>query len=110
MMTEAEYCSTVCKAMCCYQRLEMEGSVRCPRLTDDCRCSVYSRRYAEGMPEVVAVGTYRSRAITDLSGSPAIRTFFCGTVKNLHAGGGLPQEIADRCCVLKPELLLGEKI
>lgn len=109
-LTELEYCSTVCKASCCRMNLsgQGEGVVDCPNLTEGRTCSVYATRYAPEAPRVVVIGSFRSKAFKDMEGEYALRPFFCGHVEDLHAQGRLPEMTAQQCCVLHPELLLGE--
>lgn len=104
-MSAVEYCSTVCGGKCCILKTVDEGDVRCPNLTVENRCGVYDRRYAGGMPDVVAVGRYTSRVFVDLDGNPAERTFFCGRVGDIIRQGGLPQSVVEQCCFHDPTLL-----
>lgn len=103
----AKYCREVCGAKCCYLTTPEEGRIPCPRLAEDNQCSVYDKRYAEGMPNLVQVGTYRSRSIVDLEGNPAVRPFFCGRITAILAAKALPEDVVAQCCVAHPELLEG---
>ena len=105
-MNVETYCATVCKAKCCHARhMPEEGVVRCPRLKGNNTCGVYERRYQEGMPDVVMVGHFRSRAIKDLYGKLTMRPFYCGYVRKLYAVGAIPPSVAEQCCVIHPEIL-----
>jgi hypothetical protein len=104
---EARYCREICGGQCCYLRTPEEGVLPCPNLKEDKSCGVYEKRYADGMPNLVQVGTYRSRSIVDLEGQPAVRPFFCGRIVAILAAKGLPPEVEAQCCVAHPELLKG---
>jgi hypothetical protein len=104
-----QYCANKCRAQCCYAVLPEESApVRCPKLGDDCKCTVYQERYREGQPDLVVVGYYKSSRLKELGGDPANRPFYCGRVHQIAARGGLAPDIARRCCVLHPELLKEE--
>lgn len=88
--------------------LDDEGVIPCPRLTPEKLCSVYDERYKEGSADLVVVGYWKSRRFKTLEGEPATRPFWCGRVKDLaHT---LPIEVAERCCVIHPEVLTDENI
>jgi hypothetical protein len=102
---EAFYCRQVCKARCCTFISPEEGIVPCPNLTSKNECGVYQERYADGMPDLVQVGTYKSRTIKNLQGEPADRSFFCGRIVNIIAANGLAPSVEAQCCIAHPELL-----
>lgn len=105
-MDEARYCRDVCGAKCCHLRLPDEGEpIPCPRLRPDNTCSVYERRYGPNSPDLVVVGYWASRRYRTLDERQAMRPFWCGHIKQLHALGQIPADIAENCCVLRPELL-----
>jgi hypothetical protein len=99
------YCTKVCGAKCCVLHLPDEGAVPCPRLTKDKACSVYRKRFAPEMPDLVVVGRFKSRVYQDLEGKPAVRPFWCGRIEKLLAQGQVPKEIADQCCYANPGVL-----
>lgn len=101
----ARYCREKCQARCCVFISPEEGTVPCPHLTEGKECGVYHQRYADGMPDIVQVGTYKSRTLKNLQGEPADRTFFCGRIVNILAAKGLRPEVEAQCCVVHPELL-----
>jgi hypothetical protein len=101
----AFWCSQVCGGKCCLFHSPEEGTVPCPNLTPEKSCGVYEQRYADGMPDLVQVGTYKSRTIKNLQGEPADRSFFCGRIVNIIAAKGLRPEVEAQCCVAHPELL-----
>lgn len=104
-MTKDEYCVQRCKAKCCVMHLSDEGSVPCPKLSDDSSCSVYRERFQPDMPDLVVVGYWKSRKYKDLDGQAATRPFWCGRIEQIIAQGGLKAEIAEQCCYVRPELL-----
>jgi hypothetical protein len=108
-VTPHEYCTGVCGAKCCVMNVPDEGVIPCPRLNDDKSCSVYQQRYAEGMPDLVVVGYFKSRRYKTIDGDAATRPFWCGRIEQLYAAGQIPNEVAAQCCVIHPELLNQEK-
>ncbi|TXH14213.1 MAG: hypothetical protein E6R03_09665 [Hyphomicrobiaceae bacterium] len=101
----AFYCSRICKGRCCHFTSPEEGDVPCPNLTKDNLCGVYRKRYAEGMPDLVVVGHYRSRTVKTLEGKAATRPFFCGRIEQIIAAGRMHPDIVAQCCIAHPELL-----
>lgn len=109
-MDAATYCRSVCGAKCCHLRLPDEDApIPCPRLAPDGSCSVYEQRYGElAHEDVVIVGYWKSRKYRTLENTDgALRPFPCGKVEQIHARGGLPEDVARQCCVIHPELLEG---
>lgn len=105
-MDEARYCREVCGGACCRLHLPDEGIIHCPRLNADNSCSCYTERYGgDDVPDLVVVGYWQSRKYKTLDNTPAVRPFWCGKVEQVYARGGLSKEVADRCCVIHPELL-----
>lgn len=104
-MDRDQYCIQVCKGKCCIFRDKTEGEVRCPNLQENGACGVYKERYADGMPDVVAVGRYRSKVYKDLKGEFVDRPFFCGRIEQILAAGSLPRDIRDQCCYFNPAVL-----
>src|SRR5437870_1207588 len=104
-MDEATYCRTVCKAKCCRSYTPEEGIIACPRLGSDNSCNVYEQRFHPHQPDVVAVGTFRSKSIKNLTGEPALRPFLCWRIQVLIDAKKLPEEVAKQCCIVHPELL-----
>lgn len=104
-MTTARWCREVCGAKCCVMHVPDEGKVPCPRLNANKSCSVYSERYAEGMPDLVVVGYWKSRKYKTIEGDEAIRPFWCGRIHQIIAAGQLPKEVVDQCCIANPHLL-----
>lgn len=100
-MNQLEYCTKICGGKCCVLHLEDEGSIPCPRLNADKSCSVYKERYAEGAPDLVVVGYWKSRKYKTLDGDDAVRPFWCGHIKKLP----MSPELKEKCCVFHPELL-----
>lgn len=106
MISEEKYCRDVCGASCCHLTLPEEGTVKCPQLKNDRSCNVYEKRFAPDMPVLVKVGSYKSRSLANLNGTPAERPFFCSRIKSLIAAGGMAPEVMERCCVANPMLLM----
>jgi hypothetical protein len=105
-MDQLTYCTKICGSKCCHLHLLDEGTVPCPRLSEkDKSCTVYKKRYAEGTPDIVMVGRWKSRRYKDLDGKAVYRPFWCGRIEQIIANKGLPQEVIDQCCVHRPELL-----
>ena len=104
-MEAKEYCSTICKAKCCYQKSEDEGVVKCQHLTDGNTCGVYEERYKEGSDDVVIIGYFSSIKYKDLKGEPAARPFYCGKITDLIANNHLPEDVKAQCCFANPKLL-----
>lgn len=101
----ARWCRERCQAKCCSLRLPDEGEIFCPNLTAEKACGVYPKRYAEGMPDLVVVGYWRSRKYRELDGTPATRPFFCGRITEILSRKALPPEVEEQCCWAHPELL-----
>ena len=104
-LTHDEYCLQVCKGKCCVLHDATEGAVRCPNLQENGACGVYQQRYADGQPDVVVVGRYKSRVYKELDGTPADRTFFCGRIEQLLAQNAIPDEVKKQCCYHDERLL-----
>jgi hypothetical protein len=66
-----------------------------------------SRRYGDRLnsEKLVQVGTFRSSVYKQLNGLHAVRPFWCGHLKDIHAEGRLDPVIAAQCAVIHPELL-----
>lgn len=104
-ISQAAYCSEVCQAKCCYGRSAHEGVVRCPQLRDDNLCGVYDRRYAEGQPRIVKIGSFRSRVLKDLDGEFVDMPFFCGFIEDILKRDDLPRDVKEKCCFHNPKVL-----
>lgn len=89
MMTEKEYCSTVCKAQCCRTRSPVIFPRQCPKLTADNLCSIYATRLGFRFPVITEDGQGGTCTCSMLS-------------KVLPQ---LPPDVAAQCCVAHPELL-----
>jgi hypothetical protein len=100
------YCIKVCGGKCCTLYPPNEEPVRCPRLSADCSCSVYQKRYGEmGSLPLVVVGRWESKKNTDVDGVPVVYNFYCGRIEEIIASGAMPSEIMEQCCYAHPELL-----
>lgn len=88
-MTEAAYCSQVCLAQCCRTRAPIIAPQACPKLTADNLCSIYEMRLGFTYKAITGVGN--------------VVTCVCTTLAK--AAKHLPEKVAERCCVLHPELL-----
>lgn len=100
MISKDDYCIKICKAKCC--TLYTEGvAVICPKLSSDCKCTIYKDRFTPFAPDVVKVGEYSLW----LKNGPEKRNFYCSRVENLIAKNLLPDDIRAGCCYAHPELL-----
>jgi len=102
---KATYCRTVCGAKCCSIVFPGEELTKCPRLSEDNSCSVYSQRYPENPEPLVVVGYWQLKNRKDLEGNPVVMPFWCGRVDDLIKSGMMPKSIEDQCCYAHPELL-----
>lgn len=99
-MDKGAYCVQVCGGRCCTLHAENNQRVKCPRQSQDGSCSIYNIRYSPPLSEerLVKVGEWQ-----DVTG--AIRPFVCGRIDEIIAHKLLPEEIAQGCCYVHPELL-----
>lgn len=102
MLDKDTYCIKVCKGKCCTLHHESGAKVRCPKLSADCSCSIYEKRFAPNAPELEVVGFYQ---IKKGDGSWTINPFICWQITKLIAHKQLPKEVEDGCCYAHPELL-----
>lgn len=94
-MTKDEYCISVCKAKCCYWH---DVKKPCPRLTEDCKCSIYEQRFGPDSAHVEIVGWAEKYPGTVLP-------FICSRIEQLIKDKHLPDDVEAQCCYAHPELL-----
>lgn len=94
-MDHFTYCRDVCGAKCCKHHATQ---TLCPQLADDKSCKCYKERYADGMGDLVYVGS------VEINDKQKI-DFMCGRIEQMIAKGQLPEEIIAQCCYAHPQLL-----
>ena len=90
-MTKDEYCIEVCGAKCC----RVGPKKRCPKLGNDCRCTIYESRFAADAPDLVTVGFIRWKGKK--------QAIECGRIETIL--DKLPRSITDGCVYAHPHLL-----
>lgn len=86
------YCSKVCGAKCCSVWFLGSKIGTCPKLTADCKCSIYEDRFIKKKPFRFTLlnGTVRAR---------------CSEILKIIQRGELAPEIKQQCCFAHPEVL-----
>ena len=92
-MSAKDYCSKVCGAKCCRAHDPIISPSKCPMLTAENLCSIYSRRIGFEFDGLTRAG----------------ETITCRCSRPDRFLKTLSPEVVAQCCIAHPELLQNEK-